>query len=213
MNDLVDQMFPPINRRAAPEYTDFNFWRAPMPIVDLPDFTPPSPTLSARSDSSRYSIRRLTNSITRRSSRPELTTGNSDRQRASSPRPTSPLSQASDIITEEVDDFELGSATSDVGSEGRSSRRRHDSMPGSLEPDNDFDYYYNRDKKDQERKRRSWQADREKLTWPKSREEDDLERQNIEDLSDEEFPLGEMDFSSVPVSFPFTLPTQKVTLM
>ncbi|KPV78142.1 uncharacterized protein RHOBADRAFT_32780, partial [Rhodotorula graminis WP1] len=31
MTDLVDQMFPPINRSAAPEYTDFNYWRAPLP--------------------------------------------------------------------------------------------------------------------------------------------------------------------------------------
>ncbi|KIY46600.1 LNS2-domain-containing protein, partial [Fistulina hepatica ATCC 64428] len=30
MTDLVDQMFPPINRKWAPEYTDFKYWRPPM---------------------------------------------------------------------------------------------------------------------------------------------------------------------------------------
>ena len=150
MNDLVDQMFPPINRHATPEYTDFNFWRAPMPLVDLPDLTPPSPTLSARSDSSRYSIRRLTSSIARRTSKSDLT---SDRQRASSPRPTSPLSLPSNRVSEEVDDnFELGSAKSDTESEDRSSPRlRTESMPGSLEPDNDFDYYYRKHAAKQEK--------------------------------------------------------------
>lgn len=47
MTDLVDQMFPPIHRRWAPEYTDFNFWRAPLPEIELPDLSPPSPVLSA----------------------------------------------------------------------------------------------------------------------------------------------------------------------
>ncbi|EEB86661.1 hypothetical protein MPER_16304, partial [Moniliophthora perniciosa FA553] len=29
---LVDQMFPPINRKWAPEFTDFNYWK--MPVQD-----------------------------------------------------------------------------------------------------------------------------------------------------------------------------------
>jgi phosphatidate phosphatase LPIN len=52
MTDLVDQMFPPIHRRWAPEYTDFNFWRTPFSEFELPDLSPPSPALSARSDTS-----------------------------------------------------------------------------------------------------------------------------------------------------------------
>lgn len=52
MTDLVDQMFPPINRTWAVEYTDFNFWKQPMQDFPLPDLTPPSPALSARSDTS-----------------------------------------------------------------------------------------------------------------------------------------------------------------
>lgn len=75
MTDLVDQMFPPINRKWAPEYTDFNFWRAPIPDIELPELlsspssssplvTPPSPSLSAsaRSDVSVQStLSRLRN--------------------------------------------------------------------------------------------------------------------------------------------------------
>jgi len=53
MTDLVDQMFPPIHRKWALEFTDVSFWRPPMGDYDLPeDLAPPSPTLSARSDAS-----------------------------------------------------------------------------------------------------------------------------------------------------------------
>jgi len=55
MTDLVDQMFPPINRTWAAEYTDFNYWKQPMQDFPLPDLTPPSPALSARSDTSNQS--------------------------------------------------------------------------------------------------------------------------------------------------------------
>ncbi|RPD66923.1 LNS2-domain-containing protein [Lentinus tigrinus ALCF2SS1-7] len=55
MTDLVDQMFPPINRKWASEYTDFNYWKPPMQDFPLPDLSPPSPALSARSDTSNQS--------------------------------------------------------------------------------------------------------------------------------------------------------------
>lgn len=62
MTDLVDQMFPPINRKWAPDYTDFNYWRPPVQEFPLPDLTPPSPALSARSDtSSQSALARLRN--------------------------------------------------------------------------------------------------------------------------------------------------------
>lgn len=62
MTDLVDQMFPPIHRKWAPEYTDFNYWKAPVQEYALPDFSPPSPALSARSDTSNQStLARLRN--------------------------------------------------------------------------------------------------------------------------------------------------------
>ncbi|KAJ7098808.1 nuclear elongation and deformation protein 1 [Mycena belliarum] len=55
MTDLVDQMFPPIHRKMTPEYTDFNYWKAPVQDFQLPDLSPPSPALSARSDTSNQS--------------------------------------------------------------------------------------------------------------------------------------------------------------
>ncbi|KAL6305763.1 Lipin/Ned1/Smp2-domain-containing protein [Sparassis latifolia] len=62
MTDLVDQMFPPIHRKWAAEFTDFNYWKPPMQEYALPDLTPPSPALSARSDSSNQSpLARLRN--------------------------------------------------------------------------------------------------------------------------------------------------------
>ena len=62
MTDLVDQMFPPINRKWTPEFTDFNYWKPPMQDFPLPDFSPPSPALSARSDTSNQStLARLRN--------------------------------------------------------------------------------------------------------------------------------------------------------
>ncbi|KAF9006636.1 Lipin/Ned1/Smp2-domain-containing protein [Cyathus striatus] len=55
MTDLVDQMFPPIHRKWTPEFTDFNYWKAPIQDFPLPDLSPPSPALSARSDTSNQS--------------------------------------------------------------------------------------------------------------------------------------------------------------
>lgn len=62
MTDLVDQMFPPIHRKWMPEFTDFNYWKAPVQDFPLPDLSPPSPALSARSDTSnRSTLARLRN--------------------------------------------------------------------------------------------------------------------------------------------------------
>jgi phosphatidate phosphatase LPIN len=62
MTDLVDQMFPPIHRKWTPEFTDFNYWKPPVQDYPLPDFSPPSPALSARSDTSNQSaLARLRN--------------------------------------------------------------------------------------------------------------------------------------------------------
>jgi phosphatidate phosphatase LPIN len=62
MTDLVDQTFPPIHRKWTPEFTDFNYWKIPLQEYALPDLSPPSPTLSARSDTSNQStLARLRN--------------------------------------------------------------------------------------------------------------------------------------------------------
>ncbi|KAG2145770.1 Lipin/Ned1/Smp2-domain-containing protein [Suillus clintonianus] len=62
MTDIVDQMFPPIHRKWTAEFTDFNYWKMPVQEFALPDLTPPSPALSARSDTSNQStLARLRN--------------------------------------------------------------------------------------------------------------------------------------------------------
>lgn len=62
MADLVDQIFPPIHRSWEIEFTCFNFWKIPVQEFPLPDLTPPSPALSARSDTStRNAFARLRN--------------------------------------------------------------------------------------------------------------------------------------------------------
>ncbi|POW12613.1 hypothetical protein PSTT_04240 [Puccinia striiformis] len=73
MTDLVDQMFPPVNRNpATPEYSDFNYWRSvgtsydalSLIGVDLDELLSPmmpvSPTLSARSGDTSHTASRLT---------------------------------------------------------------------------------------------------------------------------------------------------------
>ncbi|CAO3610855.1 unnamed protein product [Cunninghamella blakesleeana] len=40
LNDLVDQMFPPLNPKKADtdlEYNDWNFWKQPLPEIELPE--------------------------------------------------------------------------------------------------------------------------------------------------------------------------------
>jgi phosphatidate phosphatase LPIN len=55
MTDLVDQMFPPITHKWDNEFTDSNYWKAPLANFPLPDLTPPSPALSVRSETSNKS--------------------------------------------------------------------------------------------------------------------------------------------------------------
>ena len=55
MTDLVDLMFPPITHKWESEFTDNNYWKAPVAEFHLPDLVPPSPALSARSDASNQS--------------------------------------------------------------------------------------------------------------------------------------------------------------
>ncbi|PFH51330.1 hypothetical protein AMATHDRAFT_59413 [Amanita thiersii Skay4041] len=81
MTDLVDQMFPPINQKWNVEYTDFNFWKTPVPDIQLPDPSPPSPTLSARSDgSTRSALARLRNFSLGGSRRQTMTMNNNGNQ-------------------------------------------------------------------------------------------------------------------------------------
>ncbi len=88
-NDLVNEVFPPASTKVKPEYGDFNYWRPPIVDIAMPDLTPPSPALSARSDtSSRLGVGMLGKiaSIGRRSSKqPVLPVSNDPSSRPSSP--------------------------------------------------------------------------------------------------------------------------------
>lgn len=69
MTDLVDQMFPHITHKWENEFTDNNYWKAPLAEFPLPDLAPPSPALSAHSDvSSQSAFARLRNFSLRSSS-------------------------------------------------------------------------------------------------------------------------------------------------
>ncbi len=79
----MNEVFPPVRTKFKPEFTDFNYWRADIPSVPLPDLSPPSPALSARSDSSRYSM--LGKIIGRKSSKQPLLPTSEPSSRPSSP--------------------------------------------------------------------------------------------------------------------------------
>lgn len=200
MTDLVDQMFPPINRKTAPDFTDFNFWRAPAPQFEIPDLSPPSPALSARSDTSRLAFPRLgsiASSLSRRSSKQTLVDGPpaGPAAAAAAPNritragtPSSPLLQAT--LVEEPSGFD------DDDLEGRS---ESESMPGSLPNDNDFDRLraaaMARNRGTTEAEEYKEQMKRELLDGDEEEEED--EEEEDEEEGDD---LDQMDFSSVPVS-------------
>lgn len=139
MTDLVDQMFPPINTKTAPAFTDFNFWRAPVSSAftfDFPDLSPPSPALSARSESSTSRLPSfprlgsLASSLSRRSSRQTLVEPpNSPNNRSTRGAiPSSPLLNAT-----------LVEGLYEDGEEYDDDRSESDSMPGSLPSGNDFE--------------------------------------------------------------------------
>ncbi|GAA5867929.1 hypothetical protein JCM3774_004727 [Rhodotorula dairenensis] len=153
MTDLVDQMFPPITRKIVPDFSDFNYWRTPLPAIDIdiPELAPPSPALSARSDqsTSRLSLGRLGNlasSLSRRGSRSALTDSASART-ARSGTPTSPLLQATvpeesyDLESGLVDEQDEDEYDDEDDDEFERNRSRSSSMPGSMPNESDFERY------------------------------------------------------------------------
>ena len=96
MTDLVDQMFPPVHRKVAGEFTDFNYWRAPIQDFELPNLEPPSPALSARSDTSRLSRLGLPSFGLRGKGSSQSLADNAtkpnEKRRGTAPRASSPLS-------------------------------------------------------------------------------------------------------------------------
>ncbi|TFK22353.1 LNS2-domain-containing protein [Coprinopsis marcescibilis] len=159
MTDLVDQMFPPIHRKWTPEFTDFNYWRAPVQEFPLPDLSPPSPALSARSDTSNQStLARLRNfSLAggrQATMKPDVGSlleeedgerDNQLRQMSSFERLSTTLGFMSTVnsIRRSVSPDPYSSDDEDEENHGRARRERRrsiTSMPGSLhEEDMDFD--------------------------------------------------------------------------
>lgn len=88
MTNLVNETFPPTERSTQPAFNDFNYWRPALPEVDLPDLTPASPALSARSDSrmSVFRVGAIAGAISKRASRNQLRSPSS----SSSLAPSSP---------------------------------------------------------------------------------------------------------------------------
>lgn len=192
MTDLVDQQFPPVNRKTVPAFTDFNFWRAPVAHFDLPDLSPPSPALSARSDSSRLGFPRLgsiASSLSRRSSRATLVDAPAGRGGRGA-TPSSPLLQAT-LVEEpyDVDEYD--------------ERSESESMPGSLPNDSDFERLRAAALRNVYRPSEAEAYKKAVRDGDEEGDEDDEEEEEEEGGEDygrdDEFG-EELDFSSVPVS-------------
>src|SRR5258705_186961 len=96
MTDLVDQMIPPLHRKAARGFTDLHYLTPPIHDFELPNLDPPSPALSARSDASRLSRLGLPRFGLRgkgsNQSLAERVVKPSETPRGAAPRASSPLS-------------------------------------------------------------------------------------------------------------------------
>lgn len=155
-------MFPPIHQDSAPEFTDFNYWKTPVQEFELPDLSPPSPTLSARSDTSNQStLARLRNfSLGRQSGRSALPSPavrlntNTTGAKSIPLRHMTSLERITHRFTRSMDTFEESSSSTLADSEDDRERRARKrlsmgSVPGSL--DNDFEFDDDEDEEDDER--------------------------------------------------------------
>ncbi|CAK9780119.1 LNS2-domain-containing protein [Cutaneotrichosporon oleaginosum] len=139
LNDLVNEVFPPVKTKFQPQYTDFNYWKAPIADIPLPDFTPPSPALSARSDASgasRLSMLGRIATLGRRGSRSPPPDAQSQTSRPTSPL-LGPSITADDLEEGDNDSLQEWGSTQAMAA----ARRRRDSgssMPGSFESGNAF---------------------------------------------------------------------------
>ncbi|PLW08431.1 hypothetical protein PCASD_21435 [Puccinia coronata f. sp. avenae] len=129
MTDLVDQMFPPVNRYpATPEYSDFNYWRSvgtdydalSLIGVDLDELLSPqnghpmpaSPTLSARSGetsvpTSRLTFRLSSLSLGRKSSKADLPGSSTTSKSGAGSSKTSFLTGSSIKLTSTSSSFQV----------------------------------------------------------------------------------------------------------
>ncbi|KAF8946656.1 hypothetical protein BGZ47_011728 [Haplosporangium gracile] len=108
LNDLVNEIFP--GMRHAPEFNDWNFWKLPMPTIDLPMAPSPQPSLPFNPGSFNSGgtpgrlgvIRSFTSSLTSSGSlkkRPSIPTFSSSPVPPTSPPVSSPLSSHSMTVS------------------------------------------------------------------------------------------------------------------
>jgi hypothetical protein len=216
MNDLVDLTFPPISKQSEPAFTDFNYWRPPIATVEIPQIiSPPSPALSARSDSSSVGRLSLLNKVLpRRNSRTSMLISNdSGNITASSSRPGSvsrPISPPPTVVDELEGEGEGEGEDEDVQGQ---QERMHDygdelsgSLPGSFELDGKMDRY-SREARHRNMAARRLDGGAKHGGGEEQGEEEEEEVLEDEEaagggagaVDDEEDYLPEMDFSSVPV--------------
>lgn len=207
MTNLVNETFPPVQRDTQPAYNDFNFWRPSLPQVDFPDFAPPSPALSARSDSSRMSVFRIgsiAGTLSKRASRSNVKADSSGGGFASgtksplsaSPRSTSPLPLIYRSDDEEEDEVDDDDSAADERRKLRKPRTRHDSMPGSF--DNESYLEQVRESLELEREAQLGKGDTKRND--DGDDEGSLDGSLENSMLEEEDDLPDMDFGNVPVS-------------
>nr|XP_019001650.1 uncharacterized protein I203_05853 [Kwoniella mangroviensis CBS 8507]OCF65111.1 hypothetical protein I203_05853 [Kwoniella mangroviensis CBS 8507] len=135
LNDLVNEVFPPVSTKFKPEFTDFNYWRDSIPDIPIPDLSPPSPALSARSDTSgRLSVLGKITGIARRSSKQPLLPTSEPSSRPSSPlfAPSMTPDELSELDAEAEDDDDRKSQISMPGSFDEEEEARRNTMGDSF---------------------------------------------------------------------------------
>lgn len=214
MTNLVNETFPPTERSFQPAYNDFNYWRSALPEVELPDLTPASPTLSARSDSrmSVFRVGAIAGVISKRASRNHLRSQSSSSslapasppeqsravfphaQRSSSPTPLDAIYH-SDNDEEEEDALSghnrrQSSEQTVRGTPEKKAqpRRRTESMPGSYEDEAFLTRV------------REGPGEVEEVDESVVEEEEEARESDDEEDEEPEDDLPEMDFGNVPVS-------------
>lgn len=140
-------MFPPIHQKHESKFTDFNYWKTPLQYFELPDLSPPSPALSATSETSTFSRLRnfsLRGSTPQPALLPSPATHSENVGGAGLLRSMTSLERLSKRHTrsesslridpdEEANDHSLADADEEAQWERRARKRLSvDSMPGSL---------------------------------------------------------------------------------
>ena len=223
MTNLVNETFPPTERSTQPAYNDFNYWRPTFAEIELPDLTPVSPALSARSDSRRsvFRVGAIAGAISKRASRSHLRSPSSsgslqmaaadstksltNLQRSSSPTPLDAIYHSNEEDEQDEQDEQAGHAdrqSSEQTLRGTPDRRdekvAHKSQPRSRTesmPGSFEDRPFLNSVRDEQDDLEAQPSQADESGRTESDDEDDEEEEE-----EPEDDLPEMDFGSVPVS-------------